>query len=223
MAKRKNRKVTVASVKSAHTERTPEMRATNERVRHSRGSRIGADGVQRLTQSPLDWCASNGKLFPGKSADDQRMNAILWDAGKKLERAWHSSGLTGVGAMDFSREGSGGDSSPAWAMPTSEYAVHQRSLVRRADKALRENLGKLYASIVFSVVIDEERIEDVAPVGYNDRTIKIAFGMEFLRVGLYILAKEFCLLPDNDRNISVPRAAKPKLPLASDRIASVNK
>ncbi len=189
MAKRK-KKITVATVKSAVPQREAEMRATPERLRHAVDSRVGTDKVQRITASHLEWYAAHGKL-----STNSRDNMILMDAARKLEKAWHASGLTGVSGMDLTRQSGGGDNSPSWGMPTSEYAFANREVVRHARNALVTKIGTMYSGIVFAVVIDGEKIEDVAPVDHTSHATRVSFGLEFLRVGLRVLAQHWGMMP----------------------------
>lgn len=171
-------------------------RATIESTNHALSSRVGADGRQHVVRDVLDFYRDCGML---DRADDRR-NAILWQAGDKYRTVHAQAGLTGLSALDYGRT-YGGDGDPAYGMPTSERAMSQRIVFRRADQAVRGTLGPLYGRIVYAVLVEGAPIEDVATVDHADLRTRKMFGLEFLRTGLDALARHWGMI--NARPVTV--------------------
>lgn len=166
-------------------------RAPLESSRKALIARVGTTGVQELTRDPLDFYRARGDL---DQSNDER-NRILWQAGDKYRTIHMEAGLTAGRAIsygDCSFGAGGGD--PAYAMPTTEFAMRRREEFREARKSVFGTLGNMYGGVLDAVVIGGSPIEDAAPVSCSDRRIRKAFGLEFLRVGLDALARHWGMI-----------------------------
>jgi hypothetical protein len=154
---------------------------------------IGADGVFRLTEAPLDRLSARGRLDE-KNPD---RNERLFEAGHKLRRHWYHGGLSGIGSVDLNRTGGGGTGSPAWLTPTSESAVDHRGQYRRA----RESMDAGAWQIVLDVVCGEITLAGAGRLaGYRNEDAANAVALDRLRRGLEALAQLWGHLPPHAAN-----------------------
>lgn len=167
----------------------PNDRAPDESIRHALSSRVDSSGRMHVVRDPLDFYRDCGQL----DMKDARRNAILWQAGDRYRTVHRAAGLGGISAVDYGR-GHGGSGDPAYGMPVTQAAMDARREFRSAQERLQDGLGKLYGGIVYAVLIDGEKIEDVAPVSHVGARERRMFGLEFLRVGLDLLAVHWGLL-----------------------------
>lgn len=165
-------------------------RATVESAAKAMGVRVGASGVQEVVRDPLDYYRDHGDL---DKADVER-NRILWQAGDKYRTIHMEAGLTAGRAVNYGEASFGGGGDPAYGMPQSEFVVRRREEYRAARAAVFDRLGRVYGGVLDAVVIDLDRIEDVAPVPHADVRTRRAFGLEFLRVGLDALARHWGMI-----------------------------
>jgi hypothetical protein len=130
--------------------------ATPERLAQAgEAQRLDDKGVRRLNDSPFGRMHARGQLDP-----DSGINDILYSAGRNYHQDWYYSGLGGISGIDYSRVGSGGgtESSPAYMMPRSEFALGHRLQFRKA----REALGERYRPVADAVVLEERGIPEIA-------------------------------------------------------------
>lgn len=165
----------------------PTSNKNSKRLQVVVGEQVGADGVVRLSQAPLQWLASRGMLD-----DKPERNRILREAGERYYRHWFDGGLRGIGAINYDRVGGGG-SDPAHMTPVSEYAAQHRAEYREA----RERMGGWLAMIADAVICEEQRLADAASAfgGYASIETKTAIGRTMLRAALTTLAEHFGMIP----------------------------
>lgn len=161
-------------------------RATPERLGKALHA-VNEDRVQRVFDEPLDALCVRRKL----DSRDSKRNAILYEAGHRYRLHHHNAGLTGVGAMDFSRSG-GSDGNVAYSIPVSEFAAHHRSVIRNADAVL----GAYLRQWLHAIVIDGRQPFEVGreSTRYTDKETATAIALEVLRAGLTTLAQHWGML-----------------------------
>lgn len=174
----------------------PTSNKNSKRLQVVVGDQVGADGVVRLSQAPLQWLASRGMLD-----DSPERNRILREAGERYYRHWFDGGLRGIGAINYDRVGGGG-SDPAHMTPVSEYAAQHRAEYREA----RERMGGWLAKVADAVICDEMRLADAGSAfgDYASASTRAAIAGTMLKAALTTLAEHFGMLPRArvDRNTS---------------------
>jgi hypothetical protein len=166
--------------------------ATPQRLQHANDNVLGADGVRRIIESPLDKMHAKGQLD-----SDKTLNDILYSAGRNYYQNFYYGGLAGIGGIDYSRIGGGGDTSPAHMMPRSEFALRHRLEIRGARAALPSR----YRNIVDLIILDERTISDIAidVTNYRDPVSARAVAKERFIVALQLLASYYRLLVRNEK------------------------
>lgn len=169
-----------------HAGIAPTSNKNSKRLQVVVGDQVGADGVVRLSQAPLQWLASRGMLD-----DHPERNRILREAGERYYRHWFDGGLRGIGAINYDRVG-GGSVDPAYQTPVTEYAAQHRAEYREA----RERMGGWLAKIADAVICDEMRLADAgAAFGeYASSETRSAIARTMLRAALTTLAEHFGML-----------------------------
>jgi hypothetical protein len=165
-------------------------------------SPVGADGVVRVSQSPLDRLEALHRLAPG----DSDRNTKLHDAGDRLRQHWYLAGLDGgPGSIDLNRAG-GGNGHPAWLTPSSESAAYHRQRFRAA----RDGMEAGHWQIVFGICCGEATLEAAGrDAGFGNAHAANAVALDRLRRGLELLALAWGILPPrpaNDDHLANPAA-----------------
>lgn len=146
---------------------------------------IGADGVFRLSEAPLDRLASRRRL----DESDARRNAILYEAGQRLRRHHYVGGLSGIAANDLERSGSGKRQA---AVPFSQAQAEARDALRAARDALSWHDW----TAVYGIVCEERSLEAVGQqLGYRHTHAANAVALDRLRRGLEGLAEFWGTVP----------------------------
>ncbi len=157
---------------------TPEQRARNsygdvETLTHdARGNPVRAVAKRNLTAAPLDRYLKRGRIDRG-----------AWEAGDRLRRQWHVSGLernmtTGYDGVRID----GGD--PAWQMPATERQAHARAAVRDA----LAGVGKVAAGVLVNLLIYEHDARDIGHLAGRRGKYADVAGMERIQMALAALA-----------------------------------
>ncbi len=164
--------------------------ATPERLaRARRGTGTGAvvSGTRRLPDA-FDLLRDRHLL----DREDAAWNALLWDAGERYRRHWQFSGLDGLKAFDFTREGVDGGQPGGGTTPT-EAALRHREVLRAAAEAV----GPRHIAFLDGVVIESRTVaalrDLVADTGHA-RTAE-ALALERLREALHRLCEHWRLRP----------------------------
>lgn len=138
---------------------------------------IGADGIVRLAQAPLDRLHNRNRL----DADPER-NLRLFEAGHTLRRHHFLAGLSGYAANDLH---GGGGGQPASRTPITETMEKSRRRLRIAQSAM--NAGDWH--VVYDVVCEETTLEAAGRrVGFGNDEAAVAVALDRLRRGLGELA-----------------------------------
>ena len=170
--------------------RSPEMR-----------NPVGADGICRVSQSPLDRLAVLGRL-----AEDADRSAKLFEAGDRLRQHWYLAGLDGgPGSIDLMRSG-GGAGHPAWLTPSSESAAYHRARFRAA----RDGMEAGHWHVVYGICCGEATLEAAGrEAGFGNAAAAAAVALDRLRRGLELLAEAWGIIPPkpaNDDQLPSPAA-----------------
>lgn len=159
---------------------------TKESLSHAYSSKKGDNGSVTVCRDPLDHYRQCRQLAPGKNNAER--NKALWQAGDWFRATARAAGLNGLSAIDYNTVHAG-DGDPAYGMPTTEYAMGKRMQLRRVDAEIRDQIGRRYAEIVHKVVVEGMAVEDAVCVSHTSIETRRAFGLEFLRVGLDVVAR----------------------------------
>lgn len=131
--------------------------ATPERLAHANDNHVVEDDGEarrrRMVDSPIETMLRRGVL--GANGE------TLFAAARRYYSDWYASGLSGPGAIDYSKpfvEGQG----PASAIPITERAAIHRDHFRRA----RDVLGPRLAKIVDAVVLEERGLKELGEAGF---------------------------------------------------------
>jgi hypothetical protein len=162
---------------------------TPERIAHA-GEGFNTVIVQgerktRIDDAPFDRMKARRDLN-----DDRDINDMLYEAGDRWLRDWYLSGLSGVGAINYGRAGTGEGDTP-WSMPTTEKAMRHRQAFRAARLVLTEE----ERTIVGGIVLDQRTAYDIGRevFGARRRVFVLDAAMTSLRAGLKALARHYGL------------------------------
>lgn len=155
---------------------------------------IGADGVVRIAQAPLDRLHARDQL----AADPERARQ-LFEAGDKLRNHHFLAGLSGFAANDLNGSGGG---HPSSRLSITETMESNRRALRRGESAM--DAGDWPA--VRGIVIEEQDLETAGrALGYGNRQAAAAVALDRLRRGLGALAELWGYSPP-------PRPERQELP-----------
>jgi hypothetical protein len=138
---------------------------------------------KKHTQTPFERMCDRGELDSEASISE-----VIYAAGKRYYSDWYLSGLSGLSAIDYSRVGGGGETSPAHYTPVSERQAERRA----AHRAARVALGDEYAKFVEPIVLEDAtagELRHLAPM--LDKTRASKWVMQELREGMRRLAKHY--------------------------------
>lgn len=139
---------------------------------------VGADGVIRLAQAPLDRLHARGRLD-----DDGARNGQLYDAGDKLRGHHFMAGLSGFAANDLNGAGGG---SPSSRTPITEVMESHRRALRLAQAAMHPGDWQ----VVRDVICLETDLRGAGfRAGCRHADAAIAVALDRLRRGLGALAE----------------------------------
>lgn len=155
---------------------------------------VGADGIVRITDAPLDRLAARQRLDEG----DAYRNGKLHEAGDRLRQHWYRAGLDGsLGSADLNRAGGGGNGHPAWLTPNQESTAYHRERFRRA----RDGMEAGHWEVAFGICCDEDTLEGAGrTAGFGNAHAANAVALDRLRRGLEFLAIVWGILPPKPVN-----------------------
>lgn len=163
--------------------------ATANRIAIAGEDTFKAEGPRVMRDEPMQRLAARKALWP-KSAD---INAKLYEAGERYYKDYYLSNMDSLASFDPTRVFSGG-SGAAGGMPASERQAQHRSAYRAARKAV----DKFFLEPVDLVAVQGQG--DFVAIGRKLSGLKgedvcRAIATERLRMGLYLLATHYGLLP----------------------------
>lgn len=142
---------------------------------------VGAGGVIRLNQAPLDRLHARGRLDP-----DPQTNKLLMEAGDKLRGHYYLAGLSGFPAANDPNGAGGGH--PSSRTPITEIMESNRRRLRLAEAALHPGDWQ----VVRDVVCLELDLGAVGQsLGFGKDHAANAVALDRLRRGLRLLAEQW--------------------------------
>ncbi|MFY9294019.1 MAG: hypothetical protein WAP03_25490 [Methylorubrum rhodinum] len=140
---------------------------------------VGASGVIRITQAPIDRLGARGRLDP-----DPERNKQLMEAGDKLRDHYYLSGLSGFSAANDLNGAGGGH--PSSRTPITETMESNRRSLRLAEAAMHPGDWR----VVRDVVCLEQDLGAVGQaLGFGKDHAANAVALDRLRRGLGELAE----------------------------------
>lgn len=164
---------------------------------------LGASGVIRLNQAPLDRLFVRGRL-----ADDGETNKALMDAGEKLRTHHYLAGLSGFASNDPLSSTGGGH--PANRLPITETMEANRRALRRAEAAMHPGDWRVVHEVV---CLEHDLGQCGRALGCKEAHAANAVALDRLRRGLAQLAELWSYSPP-------PRPAPSAGTASNDAVAS---
>jgi hypothetical protein len=165
-------------------------RATEERLQKASGATVGSDRVQRLADA-FDRLHAKSLL----DKDNAAVNEMLWRAGLQYRHHYHCAALSGIAAMDLTKDIVDG-SGHADAESGADSIAHHREKVRAANVVI----GLRCCPFFLGVVMHEQSAAELRHMvrETKDRNAADALVLDRLREALHRLADLYQMKP-NDR------------------------